>query len=149
MTRFARWRSTDPKTCLEASNAHIFRGRCGRSRHRLKTSEDRARRPSAAWMRTAKGPRSWHSPVPSSSSGWEGGAPGLEMVGVEAVAVASDVITDDESAVVTLTSMVGGREDVIVVDESAGLRVDASGANDGGAVVSRACIKSSCGSTER
>ena len=84
--------------------------------------------------------------MPSSSLGWEGCAAEAARVGSDVAALASDVIIDDVSAVAMLTSVVGEREDVIVVDETAGLRVDALGAKGGGAA-STACIKPSLAST--
>ena len=60
--RLAICRSMEPTTCLEASKAHTFKGRCGLSRHRLKTSDSNASDPNAACMISAKGPNSRHSP---------------------------------------------------------------------------------------
>ena len=62
MSRFATCNSTEPTTCLDASKAHIFTGLCGLSRHRLYTSDNSAKPPSAPWMKRANGPSSSHSP---------------------------------------------------------------------------------------
>lgn len=59
---------TEPKTCFDTSNAHIFNGRCGRSRHRLYTNDSRAKAPRAAWTIIENGPSSWHSPLSSGGS---------------------------------------------------------------------------------
>ncbi len=54
--------SADPKTCLETSKNQILGGLCGRSRHRLYTSDSSARAPRAAWTKRAEEPRSEHLP---------------------------------------------------------------------------------------
>lgn len=68
MKTLAAWTSTDPKTCFDTSKSQILTGRCGRSLHRLYTSDSRASPPSASCTRSAKEPSRRHSPEFSGSS---------------------------------------------------------------------------------
>lgn len=88
MKTLAAWTSTDPKTCFDTSKNQTLTGRCGRSLHRLYTSDSMASPPSASCTSSAKGPRSRHSPLGSSPSV---GAP--VAVGRAAAAAAAVVAT--------------------------------------------------------
>lgn len=68
MKTLAPCTSTDPKTCFDTSKSQILTGRCGRSLHRLYTSDSRARPPRASCTRSAKEPSRRHSPEFSGSS---------------------------------------------------------------------------------
>lgn len=56
-----------PQTCFGTSNSQTLIGLRGRSLHRLKTRDKRARIPRADCTTRAKGPSSLHSPLPASA----------------------------------------------------------------------------------
>ena len=121
MTRLAMCSKADPTTCFEASKAHILTGRCGRSLHLLKTSESRARRPKAPWIKRAKGPNNLHSP---SSAPGRGAPSPVEFEAAVAMAATIEAVEDGMRR--------GAEDETTIKPSSAGLDVEAAARSDKG-----------------
>lgn len=94
MNTFAACTNTDPNTCFDASKNHILTGRCGLSRQRLYTSDNKARAPRASCTNNAKDPNRRHSPFSPSSAFGEPIAIAAAVAFAAAVAKAVAAVAD-------------------------------------------------------